>query len=139
MKKSFFIIIIFLFLGVAVSASDFDSSISIATGEAYFDIATGHKYIRNHDGSYTEYNKKGNLFRANLPNTQPHLATSRYIIEITPDSYLCYEKFINNKMVQKFLPFSDKHPKGWKCKKLLMAVKESHESRDIGLGYTKEK
>ena len=138
MKMSVIFAVIFIFLGVAASASGADSSISVATGEAYFDIVTGHKYIRNDDGSYAEYNKKGALFRSNVPNTQPHLARSDYIVEIIPDSYFVYEKFTNNKAVQKFLPTSSEHPKGWMSKKLLVSATESPRTVDVGLGYTKE-
>lgn len=138
MKMSVFFAVTFLFLGVAASALCADSSTPVATGEAYFDIVTGHKYIRNDDGSYAEYNKKGALFRSNIPNTQPHLARSDYIVEIMPDSYIVYERFTHNRPVQKFLPTSSEHPKGWMSKKLLVSATESPRTLDVGLGYTKE-
>jgi len=137
MKKLFYFIIILMFFGIINSAIGFESTKNIATGEAYFDMATGHQYIKNSDNSYSEYSQRGKLLRTDVPNTQPHLSKSKYITEMDLDSYLVYEKNIAEETVQRILPAADKHPEGWKCKQIVSAVKKPYRSESIGLGYTK--
>ncbi len=62
-----------------------------ATADQYFDKITKHRYVKNIDGTYGEYNKKGEYFRT-VPADLPHLVKSRYVIPITDACYLLYSK-----------------------------------------------
>ncbi|MCP4721890.1 MAG: hypothetical protein GY860_20710 [Desulfobacteraceae bacterium] len=121
MTKLFYFISIFLFFGITGSAIGFAGTKQIATGEAYFDVATGHRYIKNSETTYAEYSQKGKLLRTDVPNTQPHLSTSKYITKIDRGYYMVYEKKQNQMIVQQILPVANGHPKGWRCKQLLSA------------------
>ncbi|MFH2091982.1 MAG: hypothetical protein ABIJ31_06430 [Pseudomonadota bacterium] len=96
----------------------------MATGNSYFDMATGHKYVKNSDNSYTEYTRKGELFKTNVPNTQPHLSSSHYIVEIVKDSYLVYTQYKGNKLVSQALSSSVQHLGKWQCTGMLLPVKK---------------
>ncbi len=139
MKNLFCFIIIFLFCGISGSAIGFEGTKNIATGEAYFDMATGHQYIKNSETTYAEYSQRGKLLRTDVPNTQPHLAKSKYITKMNHQSYLVYEKNLTGGITQQILPASNKHPDGWRCKQIVSGVKKPYKSEKIGLGYTKAK
>jgi hypothetical protein len=100
-------------------------------GEAYFDVATGHRYIKNSDTTYAEFSKKGKLLRTNVPNTQPHLVNSKYITELTHESYLVYEKNSAEGITQQILPATTRHPEGWRCKEILPLSAEAYEKSGI--------
>jgi hypothetical protein len=131
MKKLFCFIIIFLFWGINTAAIGAESTKNMAMGEAYFDVATGHRYIKNSNTTYAEYSKRGKLLRTDVPNTQPHLAKSNYITELTHESYLVYEKYLNEGVVQQVLLASDKHPEGWRCEAILPLSAEAYENPGI--------
>ena len=139
MKKLFYFTIFFLFFGIISVAFGFDNNKPIATGEAYYDMATGHKYTKNSETTYAEFSRKGKLLRDDVLNTQPHLATSKYITEIGQDHFLVYKKQKNGRVVQQILPFSSKHPEGWQCQRIVSAVKKPYRSEQVGYGYTKAK
>ncbi|WP_022665054.1 hypothetical protein [Desulfospira joergensenii] len=138
MKHFICFILFFIILGIAGVSSGGSSSSSMATKEAYFDIATGHKYIKNTDNTYMEYSRKGKLLRNDVPNTLPLLTRGRYIREIRGDAYLVYEKSGNPRKQQQILPASSRHPRGWQCKDMLVTVKKSAEPEEMGLAYTKD-
>lgn len=103
-----------------------------ATAKAYLDLATGHRYIKNADDTYTEFTRKGDVFKTNVPNTQPHLASSKYITQIEEDSFLVYTQYKNYKPVVKILPSSASHPEKWKCKKeVLVSMKNPVEKTTV--------
>ncbi len=131
MKKLFCFIIIFLFWGINTAAIGAESTKDMAMGEAYFDVATGHRYIKNSNTTYAEYSKRGKLLRTDVPNTQPHLAKSNYINELTHESYLVYEKYLSEGIVQQVLLASDKHPEGWRCEEILPLSAEAYETPGI--------
>jgi hypothetical protein len=124
MKHMVYCLVFFLtltFTGIALAG---DFSLQPATADAYFDIATGHKYIKNKDTTYSEYSKRGKLLRSNVPNSLPLLISGKSIIEVTPKHYLVYEKHQNNDVAQKVLPASSKHPSGWECKQMVSTVQK---------------
>ena len=131
MKKLFCFIFIFLFWGINTAAIGVESAKDIAMGDAYFDVATGHRYIKNSNTTYAEYSKKGKLLRTDVPNTQPHLAKSKYITELTNESYLVYEKKLTEGIVQQILPASNKHPEGWRCEEIMPLSAEAYEKPGI--------
>ncbi len=137
MKNFYFFIIIFLFCGIGGSAIGSENKKEVATGEAYFDMATGHQYIKNSENTYAEYSQRGKLLRTDVPNTQPHLAKSKYITEMDHQSYLVYEKNITGGTNQQILPASSKHPEGWRCRQIVSGVKKPYKAEKMGLGYTR--
>ena len=122
MKFSIGFITLFVIVGFAATVFAGDGKRPIATGDAYFDKATGHRYIKNSETTYAEFSKKGKLLRESLPNDQPHLAISKYIKEIQQDSYLIYERNSNQQKESIALPSHEKHPQGWSCTKLLLSA-----------------
>jgi hypothetical protein len=131
MKKLFCFIIIFLFWGINTTAIGFENTKDMAMADAYFDVATGHRYIKNSSATYAEYFKKGKLLRTDVPNTQPHLVKSKYITELTNESYLVYEKNLTEGIVQQILPASNKHPEGWRCQEIIPLSAEAYEKSGI--------
>ena len=88
-------------------------------------------YIKNSNTTYAEYSKRGELLRTDVPNTQPHLAKSNYINELTHESYLVYEKTLSEGIVQQILPALGKHPEGWRCEEVLPFSAEAYEQPGI--------
>jgi len=125
MKQMVIFLVIFLTLAFTGMALAGDSSYPPAQANAYFDIATGHKYIKNPDTTYSEYSKRGKLLRAAIPNTTPLLVSGKYVHEVTREHYLVYEKNQYNDVSQKVLPASSRHPDGWQCKQLVSKVQKA--------------
>ena len=124
MKKSILISMCIIALSLAPAASLFggDSGQPIVSGAVYFDTATGHKYIKNSNATYSEYSQKGKLLRSNVANTQPNLSTGQNIIEIDDAHFMVYEKKQNDMVVQQVLPVSNSHPQGWRSKLVVSTV-----------------
>ena len=135
MKYTTIILIIFLILCTGGNAVSAESSNVKATQSAYFDMATGHKYFKNADGTYTEYTRKGELFRTNVPADQPHLSASAYVVPLTADSYLIYKNYVDNTPVTRVLSAFASHPAGWRCQDMLTVVKKVSESTDQTSGH----
>ncbi len=124
MKKMIILLVIFLTPAVTGIVLAGGNSLNQAKADTYFDIATGHKYIKNTDNTYSEYSKRGKLLRSDVPNTLPLRVSGKYIHEVTPNHYLVYEKQSYNDLAQKILPGTSLHPDGWQCKKLMSQVQE---------------
>lgn len=123
MKNSKLAIIIFLILGFVSYAFAGDSAQGNVTGNFYYDIATGHKYIKNPGtDTYREYSKRGRLLRSNVPNSLPLLVANKYIREMKQDHYFLYQKENYQKKELMVLSPDQNHPNGWVCKKLLIAI-----------------
>lgn len=124
MKKLVLISMCIIALSLAPAASLFggDSGQPIVSGDAYFDTATGHKYIKNSNATYSEYSQKGKLLRSSVPNSQPNLASGQNIIEIDQAHLMVYEKKQNDMVVQQVLPVSNNHPQGWRSKLVVSTV-----------------
>ncbi len=118
MKMSIGFLVIFLVIGFSVSAFCCETAKSTAQHDAYFDSATGHKYIKNANSTYNEYSKKGKLLKDAVPCTQPHLSKSPYILPIEKNCYILYEKTGAPGKNQLVLPATSKHPDGWRSRKL---------------------
>ncbi|WP_022663704.1 hypothetical protein [Desulfospira joergensenii] len=102
-----------------ISTVSYDGKTLTATGNAYFDTATGHKYTRNPDGTYTEFTRKGKLFRKSVPNDLPLLTTNKYIRDLEESCYLLYVRTVNRQPRIMVLPSTQEHPQGWKCRVLI--------------------
>ncbi len=105
-----------------VSTVSFAGKNLIATGAAYYDTATGHKYVKNPDETYTEFTKKGKLFRESVPNHLALLTTNKYIRDLEESCYLLYGRTVNRQPEIMVLPSTQEHPEGWKCKKMLITM-----------------
>jgi hypothetical protein len=123
MYKLTIIIVITVILGFASHSFAGDKKHSTVTGNFYFDIATGHKYIKNPGtNTYREYSQKGKLLRDEVPNNLPLLATNKYIREMKRDHYLLYQKVNYQRKELMVLSPDQNHPNGWVCKKLLITM-----------------
>lgn len=136
MKRFIIFIIFFSIFGMTGALYGGSDAPFPATGKAYFDIATGHKYIKNENNGYTEYSRKGELLKNNLPNTLLLLTRGRYIRELYAEAYLVYEKNNNSRKEQQILSALSPHPRGWQCREMLIPV-EKDTRGEIGLAYTK--
>ncbi len=125
MKQMVYFLVIFITLTLTGAVSAGDSSLKPAQADSYFDIATGHKYIKNPDTTYSEYSKRGKLLRSDVPNTIPLLVSGKYVHEVTKEHYLVYEKNQYTDTSQKILPASSRHPEGWQCRQMVSAVQKA--------------
>lgn len=125
MKLMVYFLVIFLTLTLSGIVTAGERSIQPAQANAYFDIATGHKYIKNPNATYSEYSKRGKLLRSDVPNTMPLLVSGKYIREMKQEHYLVYEKQLYNEVSQKVLPASSRHPEGWQCKQIVSPVQKA--------------
>lgn len=96
-------------------------SIRAGAGE-YLDRVTGHRYMKNPDGTYTEYNRKGEFFRI-VPADQPHLAMNMDVVPITDVCYLLYGRNACNSS-GRILALSpgEAHPEGWYLKNAVVSI-----------------
>lgn len=101
-----------------------ESANNIATEEIYIDVATMHRYIKNPDGNYSQYNRKGEFFQIVSPDL-PLLTTRAHVIPVKKDCYLLYvnkqPSTRDNPMTLK--PAEEPHPKGWFLEKALVDLK----------------
>lgn len=123
MKKLRSAIVIFFILGFVSYAFAGDTTKAKVTGNFYYDVATGHKYIKNPGAeTYKEYSKRGKLLRDSVPNNLPLLAKNKNIREMKQNHYLLYQKGNYQEKETMVLSPEQNHPNGWVCKKLLIAI-----------------
>lgn len=102
---------------------------------ARIDVATGHKYVPNPDGTFTEYSKKGELLRNNVPSDLPLLSSADNIKNVAPDTWILYEKAVGSTIKREIRQASDGHPAGWRCKGVLRHAKALSGISEMGYGY----
>lgn len=115
--------ILFLMIFVfAISTNSFacDSSQTKRSNYAYFDTATGHKYVQINPSTYAQYARNGRLVKK-VSNDFPRLKVTDKVYPITNNCYILYEKYSHGERLQKLLPGNSFHPGGWKAKKLLFS------------------
>ena len=122
------IIMVFLIAGITWADGPADQGHSapndeaVATATAYFDTATGHCYVKEQNGQYAEFNRKGKFFRY-VSAKQTHLATNADVHPIPKGAYKLYTKHIDClKKAYKVLPCHQRHPEGWRVEKLLLSI-----------------
>ena len=105
------------------NTTDFEyrSNSTRATGKAYYDTSTKHKYIKLNDKTYLEYTRKGCFFKI-ASSSQPHLAKSPYIRPINKDNFFLYVKQSVEKKQYLTLPCNIPHPAGWCLEKIFVAL-----------------
>ncbi len=81
--------------------------------EAYFDVATGHKYIKNSPNTFAEYSRRGELLKASVLLSRPVLSENKNIKPITGECYILYEKSKGQEREQLLLPAGNDHPQGF--------------------------
>ena len=119
MKILISLIAFFSVVGIAANTMSCELVNSKIDCEAYFDSATGHKYVKNSNHTYSEYSKKGKLLKTSVPCNQPNLSKGKNIQPIELGCYILYGKNHYSKKDQMVLPADNKHPDGWVSKKLL--------------------
>ena len=136
MKQLFGMILLAIALVVSVAAHAKETSHPAGTeamagkavGQAYFDIRTGHKYVKTDNASYMEFCRKGRFLKT-VSNTMPLLLKGKSIHSINDGSYILYKKFAQGRMHFKALPASSAHPEGWKTHDLLQAFNRRYAQR----------
>jgi len=120
MKKMVCLFFLIVMFGIMSGAHAGDIKSEITVFERYYDMATGHQYIRNQDGTFSEYSRKGRLLKSSVPNTLPLLVRGKHIRSIDENSYIMYQRYKNNDFSTMVQPASQPHPmNGWRCFKLL--------------------
>ena len=128
-----------LFFSFFITAWGSEESRMKGTHQAYLDVATGHKYIRNENGTYTEFSSKGRLFRSDVPSNLPLIVSRKTILAIPEDSCLVYEKNEFGSIEKQILNSSETHPEGYVCKGVLVSLRAPDPgSMETGLGYSKK-
>ncbi|MFO7817718.1 MAG: hypothetical protein R6V39_08585 [Desulfovibrionales bacterium] len=96
------------------------------SAEGYVDLVTMHCYIKNSDGTYDEYTRKGEFFKT-VSADLPLLLERSHVVPINNSCYLLYVKKHLSKpdktMVLKGAP--DSLPKGWLLEKALVDVRHA--------------
>lgn len=123
MKKCYILITMVIVFGFISQGFSQESGKGGVTGNFYYDIATGHKYIKNPGAdTYREFSQRGKLLRDKVSNQLPLLVTNKYIRELKQDHYLLYEKIGYQKKELMVLSPEKNHPSGWACKKMLVSM-----------------
>ena len=96
----------------------------IAIEDIYVDLATMHRYVKNSDGTYSEYNRKGEFFQIVSPEL-PLLTTRPHVMPIKGNCYLLY---VNKQTTARNLPMTlkpanESAPEGWFLEKALVDLK----------------
>ena len=119
------------FSGVSARGSDLEGKQpaqapghDIAIEDIYVDLATMHRYVKNPDGTYTEYNRKGEFFQIVSPEL-PLLTTRPHVMPIKGNCYLLY---VNKQTTARNLPMTlkpanESAPEGWFLEKALVDLK----------------
>jgi len=120
---------IIFFLGAALFLSAFTAwgadMEKQAAADGYIDLVTMHRYIKNSEGLYDEYTRKGAFFKtvsADLP-----LLQRDHVVPVQNNCYFLYVKKRlsgeDQTMVLKSAPES--HPDGWLLEKALVDVRHT--------------
>ena len=123
MKISLSLTVLFLIIGLSTTVFCHEINKSNVQCNAYFDSATGHKYIKNTETSYAQYSRRGKLLNTSVPCTQPNLTKGEHIQPIEQGCYILYVKNQGTIQKQMILPAGSKHPSGWYSKKLFYSSK----------------
>jgi hypothetical protein len=96
----------------------------IAMENLYIDLATMHRYVKNPDGTYSQYDRKGELFQIVSPDL-PLLTTRSHVVPIKGNCYLLY---VNKQTTAQNLPMTlkpanESAPEGWILEKALVDIK----------------
>ncbi len=92
-----------------------------ATEDIYVDMATMHRYIKNPDGTYCEYDRGGKFLR-NVSSELPLLTKRTHVIPVRSHCYLLYVKKpgLDSAHPVTIKPAGEPHPDGWFLEKALV-------------------
>jgi hypothetical protein len=98
----------------------------IAMENLYIDLATMHRYVKNPDGTYSEYNRRGEFLQIVSPDL-PLLTIRSHVVPIKGNCYLLY---VNKQTAAQALPMTlktanESHPEGWILEKALVDLKHT--------------
>jgi hypothetical protein len=98
----------------------------IAIEDIYIDLATMHRYVKNPDGTYSQYNRKGEFFQIVSPNL-PLLTTRSHVVPVKGDCYLLYVKkqMSAQALPMTLKPANEQPPEGWFLEKALVDLKHT--------------
>ncbi len=90
--------------------------------ERYVDIRTGHLYVKNSEGNYDEFTRKGAFFKT-VPADLPLLLKGKSVYSVSNKNYLLYSQKgrLPDSRV-KVLPAMAPHPKGWSLETILVGL-----------------
>ena len=96
------------------------------TPDMYIDLVTMHRYVKNNDGNYSEYNRRGEFFKT-VPADLPLLTSKNHVIPIKNDCYLLYVKqnMLKNYRKKALKRLSESHPEGWFLEKVLVDARHT--------------
>jgi hypothetical protein len=134
MKPSLFLVSVATMIGFSVIiawGSDLEEKQSaqtsghdIAIEDIYIDLATMHRYVKNPDGTYSQYNRKGKFLQTVSPD-MPILTDRSHVVPIKGDCYLLYVKkqMLTQNAPIILKPAEESHPEGWLLEKALVDIK----------------
>ncbi len=128
MKKFQYIVMCLVFVfgiyssAIAADITKDSNGKPLADAPLYFDTATGHQYVKNSDSTYTEYSKRGEILRTDVPPDQYNLLNGKWTHVVGNENYLLYEKTANGEIMTMTLPANNEPLVGWNCTKLLHSV-----------------
>lgn len=94
-----------------------------ATEDIYVDLATMHRYIKNPDGTYCEYDRRGKLLKT-VSSQLPLLTKRPHVIPVNSHCYLLYVKdLLDPKHPVTIKPAAEPHPDGWILERALVDLK----------------
>jgi hypothetical protein len=119
------------FSGVFTWGSDLEEKKSaqitgheFASEEIYVDLATMHRYVKNPDSTYSEYNRRCEFFQIVSPDL-PLLTTRPHVVPIKGNCYLLYVKkqATEQNPLMTLKPANESAPEGWFLEKVLVELK----------------
>jgi hypothetical protein len=132
MKKSVFLSMTAIFFFVAFPAwgTDMEKKTvqtpgrKIATQNIYVDLVTLHRYIKNPNGTYNQYNRKGDFFQI-VSAELPLLTNRSHVIPVKEDCYLLYVKkqLSDKNPLMTLRPAMEFPPEGWFLETVLVDLK----------------
>jgi hypothetical protein len=93
--------------------------------EAYIDLATMHRYVKNSDGTYSQYTRKGEFFK-NVPADLPLLTSRSHVVAVQDHCYFLYVKReLSGEKRTLLTSMPVPHPEGWLLDKALVDLKHT--------------
>ncbi|MDT8379131.1 MAG: hypothetical protein RQ739_09600 [Desulfotignum sp.] len=95
-----------------------------ATEDIYVDMATMHRYVKNPDGTYCEYDRTGKFLQT-VSSELPLLTKRPHVIAVRSNCYLLYAKKpgLDTDHPVTIRPAGEPHPEGWFLEKALVDLR----------------
>ena len=93
--------------------------------EVYIDLATMHRYVKNSDGTYSQFTRRGEFFK-NVPADLPLLSSRNHVVAVQGHCYFLYVKReLSGEKRTLLTPMPAPHPEGWLLDKALVDLKHT--------------